>query len=364
MNPIWGYCRQINPPNPTHCQSGMVFGINPSAEKTFDAFLYKAKASTSQNTVSSSYAYQSTSSAGSWETTKTVTVTQTQTETKTITVDESSTTTYSSALATHTITVGGDPKTVGFQYSPPNITAQVGDHVVFKFMQKNHTATQASFGDPCRPLADTSYPRVQGFDSGFNPVAPNATYFPTFEIVVNDTNPIWGYCRQQAANFSHCGVGMVFSINAKEGTDKSFEAFQHLAVTKNGSGFVDPFGNLTPAATPAPWSSYGGGSKNVENLDALGSGSGSDNDSANLKKLLDDYAPAVLGLLGGVMALVIALLVVVVMLLRRTRPELAPLRTVVPTYQQVPLTMPSSKMQDDGSHDYDEPRYTDREPAV
>ena len=110
----------------------MVFAINPSAEKTFDAFLAKAKASTSQNTVSSSYAYQSTT-AGSYETTKTVTVTQT--ETKTITVDESSTTTYSSAISTHTITVGGDPKTVGFRYSPPNITAGIGDHVVFKFMQ-------------------------------------------------------------------------------------------------------------------------------------------------------------------------------------------------------------------------------------
>lgn len=38
-------------------------------------------------------------------------------------------------------------------------SAQPGDQVVFHFEQKNHTATQSSFADPCGKLDG-------GFDSG------------------------------------------------------------------------------------------------------------------------------------------------------------------------------------------------------
>jgi len=38
--PLWFYCKQG-----THCQAGMVFAINPTAEKTFEAFQTAAKAS-------------------------------------------------------------------------------------------------------------------------------------------------------------------------------------------------------------------------------------------------------------------------------------------------------------------------------
>ena len=108
-NPIWGYCRQTNPPNKTHCQSGMVFAVNaPDSGNTFDKFLSMAEASTSQN---NGLPPTSTTQASSW-------------------------TTNAAYAATHTITVGGD---VGFRYTPPNITANVGDKVKFIFMQKNHT---------------------------------------------------------------------------------------------------------------------------------------------------------------------------------------------------------------------------------
>ena len=44
-------------------------------------------------------------------------------------------------------------------YSPESITANVGDMVMFVFMQKNHTATQSSFENPCQR-------ETGGFDSG------------------------------------------------------------------------------------------------------------------------------------------------------------------------------------------------------
>lgn len=34
--PLWFFCAQTNPVN--HCQAGMVFAINPTPDKTFDAF--------------------------------------------------------------------------------------------------------------------------------------------------------------------------------------------------------------------------------------------------------------------------------------------------------------------------------------
>lgn len=49
--PLWFYCAQKNPAN--HCQAGMVFAINPTAEKSFDAFLANAKASGSASGSSS-----------------------------------------------------------------------------------------------------------------------------------------------------------------------------------------------------------------------------------------------------------------------------------------------------------------------
>ncbi|KAJ3518688.1 hypothetical protein NMY22_g13552 [Coprinellus aureogranulatus] len=45
------------------------------------------------------------------------------------------------------------------------------------------------------------------------------------------TKPIWAYCPQG----NHCGQGMVFSVNAVEGGDKSFQAFQDLAKQINGT---------------------------------------------------------------------------------------------------------------------------------
>jgi hypothetical protein len=63
------------------------------------------------------------------------------------------------------------------------------------------------------------------------PVAADATSFPTFTIQVNDTKPIWAFCRQTG----HCGQGMVFAANANESSSKNFEAFLARAKEINGT---------------------------------------------------------------------------------------------------------------------------------
>ncbi|EIN08042.1 hypothetical protein PUNSTDRAFT_53336 [Punctularia strigosozonata HHB-11173 SS5] len=231
-DPTWIFCRQSN-----HCQQGMVFAINPTADKTFDAFQQAAIAS-GNNTASASAS--STSTATSSIITSAATSTPSVvTVTATVTVSSGGdiTTTYGSypGSAAPTSAVSSDHKVVvggsGLFYSPSNITAQPGDTITFEFHQKNHTATQSSFANPCRSLTLTSTTGQIGFDSGFMPVSDNATTFPTFTIQVNDSSPIWVYCKQA----NHCGQGMVFSANAIETGPNNFAAFQAKAKALNGT---------------------------------------------------------------------------------------------------------------------------------
>ncbi|THH10005.1 hypothetical protein EW145_g1624 [Phellinidium pouzarii] len=224
-SPIWVYCRQTG-----HCQQGMVFAVNPGSN--FAAFQAAANAS---GTSTTSAAGSATSTVSDIASISVVTVTATVTASGGDVV----TTTYGSYPGSaeptnagptdHKIEVGG---TNLLTYNPSNITAQPGDTVTFTFNVKNHTATQSNFAEPCRPFADTAAtPGQVGFDSGFMAVSANATTFPTFTVTVNDTKPIWVYCRQTG----HCGQGMVFSVNAIESGPNNFAAFQALAMQQNGT---------------------------------------------------------------------------------------------------------------------------------
>lgn len=196
-NPVWVYCRQAN-----HCQQGMVFAINPGSN--FAAF--QAAATGNSSAVSSGAA----------------------TATATATTTSAAATATATAGQVHNIVVGGPGK---LYYDPSNITAQLGDVIQFEFQQKNHTVTQSSFVTPCRALTSTSTSGQVGFDSGFIPASDSATSFLTWNLTVNDTSPIWAYCRQAG----HCGAGMVFSVNSVESGPSNFAAFQANAKQQNGS---------------------------------------------------------------------------------------------------------------------------------
>lgn len=67
-------------------------------------------------------------------------------------------------------------------YSPESITANVGDMVMFVFMQKNHTATQSTFDNPCKKMDG-------GMDSGFMP-NPEGKAGVTWNMTVETTDPL------------------------------------------------------------------------------------------------------------------------------------------------------------------------------
>ncbi|GAW03788.1 Cupredoxin [Lentinula edodes] len=198
-NPIWIHCEQKG-----HCGAGMVFAVNPpdaSSNHSFAAF---------QAYTSYSGTPEPTYAAG--------------------------------GPVTHNITVGINGQ---LAFGPANISAAIGDIVEFTFLAKNHSVVQSSFPEPCTPLVD-------GFNLGFHPVDANVTG-PSFSITINNTSPIWGYCAQTNP-VSHCGSGMVFSINAVETGPNNFAAFLALAeatlansTVKDTSGATASSGSSSPS---------------------------------------------------------------------------------------------------------------------
>ena len=148
----------------------------------------------------------------------------------------------------------------GLTFSPPSVNASVGDTVEFIYFPKNHTVTQSTFAAPCQAMAN-------GIDSGYRPVAVNATQAPSMTINVNSTDPVWFYCKQatyvsilsspfssfrfllivRVSACSHCQAGMVFAINPS--ANKTFDAFQAAA---RGSGSTSSATGSATGASAAP----------------------------------------------------------------------------------------------------------------
>ncbi|KAH9923922.1 uncharacterized protein BXZ73DRAFT_103657 [Epithele typhae] len=210
--PVWVYCRQTG-----HCQKGMVFAINPG--NNFDTFMNNAlgtaSASSSTSAVATSsvpaISTQAPSSVSVITVTATTTVNgaaQTTTYTTASSSSSSAAASPSGAAVSHVVMVGGNG---ALEFTPRNLSAAVGDRITFQFADKNHTATQSSFADPCAPLGATSASGQVGFDSGFMP-ASAAAVAPVFTVTVNDTAPIWVFCKQTNPK-SHCNAGMVFVLH-------------------------------------------------------------------------------------------------------------------------------------------------------
>jgi len=253
-NPVWVYCRQAD-----HCQQGMVFAINPG--NNFPTFLGNAVGNSTNST-------GGTPPSGAPDVvtvTQTVTVPAGGTYTSTSVANPSaSPSPQSSTSSDHTVVVGG----TDLVFQPPNITAQVGDTITFQFMQKNHTVTQSSFASPCQPIGQNATSGTTGFDSGFMPVAANATTFPTYTIQVNNTTPIWVYCKQA----NHCPSGMVFAVNAVESGPNTYEAF--VAKAKGSTAGGSSSSSLPSSPSSSSSSTGGGNVSNISGIGKVGAGSG------------------------------------------------------------------------------------------
>lgn len=138
------------------------------------------------------------------------------------------------AQTTHNVVVGGS----GLTFTPNQVTAAVGDVVTFEFHPKNHTLTQSTFANPCTAMAG-------GVNSGYMPVAADATTFPVYSFRINEVTPLWFYCAQG----THCQSGMVMAINVNTSSPNTFEAY--LAKATGGASSAAPAVTASGSASPA-----------------------------------------------------------------------------------------------------------------
>lgn len=156
------------------------------------------------------------------------------------------------------IQVSDDSATLAF--NPEAVFADPGDQVIYHFNPKNHSVTQSSFAGPCSP-------KNGGFDSGFLPVGTDVATAdrPSFTVNVNDTQPIWVFCKQASGTpNSHCGAGMVHAINCgADGSTNSFTNFKNAALAIGASlksntqslpssTWTADYGSVTIPAPPTP----------------------------------------------------------------------------------------------------------------
>ncbi|KAH8100210.1 hypothetical protein BXZ70DRAFT_989265 [Cristinia sonorae] len=139
---------------------------------------------------------------------------------------------------TFNVTVGGLTNGTSpiIAFNPTFLSVQPGDEVIFLFSQGNHTVSQSTFEKPCE-LQDG------GFDTGFVPVADTNTRgpFPAVRFVVQDSNPLWIFCRQT----QHCANGMVFALNPPNAT--MFQAFLNKTQDYKSTTINDPPSSVVPA---------------------------------------------------------------------------------------------------------------------
>jgi plastocyanin len=291
--PVWVFCDQAAGTPNSHCGAGMVFAVNCPADNSPNSFSNFKKAAlaigdqlkgnataappasasaTPAPTPTDSYPWSWTTAAGGYSYPAEPSV---STVTVTVTVAESTwTTTYGSYPGSanptpvavngvvHEVVVGNNGT---LTYDPPFVMAQPRDTISFKFVSKNHTVTQSTFGTPCLPMINADGAPV--LNSGFVPVSANTTDFPTWNVTVNTTDPLWFFCEQTG----HCGKGMVFAVNPVQTSPRNFSAFQGLAQLTNGTNATSS--SSSPNSTTSSPAGQGSGAGHVVINVALGLGS-------------------------------------------------------------------------------------------
>jgi hypothetical protein len=137
----------------------------------------------------------------------------------------------------HSVIVGADGE---LKYKDNQVIANIGDIIRFDFNSTNHTVTQSSLLEPCKPLAG-------GFNTGFNQFnnqSKTGLIFRDYKVEVS--TPLWFYCAQGA----HCKKGMVLGVNP--GT--KFPEFLSRAPANATSSTVAPTGTggISITGVPAP----------------------------------------------------------------------------------------------------------------
>ncbi|ETN46859.1 uncharacterized protein HMPREF1541_01048 [Cyphellophora europaea CBS 101466] len=149
------------------------------------------------------------------------------------------------ALNVHLVAVGDNNGSL--KYFPDTVHAMPGDVVQFQFHPKNHTVTESSFDAPCVAKdASLATPQRPGLRSGFVPVTGQEDTTPVYNVLINDTMPIWIFCGQQP----HCRNGMSMVINPPANNpERTIQKYQEAAAALPAPPAA---GGAAPPASPPP----------------------------------------------------------------------------------------------------------------
>ncbi|TKW48162.1 Extracellular serine-rich protein [Colletotrichum tanaceti] len=120
-----------------------------------------------------------------------------------------------------TVLVGSPTREKSLLFYPEVVKANPGDVIQFQFWPMNHTVTQAAgTQSPCQPLQDQ---KPNAVHSGFIPGVTDGSPVGTFDVQVENTDPMYMYCAQGV----HCQAGMVLIVNPK--ADADVQAYKQAA---------------------------------------------------------------------------------------------------------------------------------------
>ncbi|KPI42661.1 uncharacterized protein AB675_2002 [Cyphellophora attinorum] len=137
------------------------------------------------------------------------------------------------------------------KYFPDTVHAPPGSVVQFQFHPKNHTVTESTFDAPCKAKDPSlAKPQRPGLKSGFVPVMPQSENTPVYNVLINDTDPIWIFCGQMP----HCQRGMSMVINPPNNPEKTIQKYQEAAAKLPipSPPAAAPPAAAPPAASPPP----------------------------------------------------------------------------------------------------------------
>ncbi|TVY93481.1 hypothetical protein LAWI1_G001297 [Lachnellula willkommii] len=179
-------------------------------------------------------------------------------------------TTSSSAVPTHTVSVGA----AGFVFTPDTVIANVSDIVgeyfqplqswaslrtlpltspEYRFYPQNHSVARADFKSPCIPYEYSGPGRV-GFWGGFHPLNVVPPQPPFFQVQINDTAPIFFYCSAPGACIDD---GMVGVINPNDTQTLDIQkAYAKNATIAFSPGESFPIESASSRSSSAPTSTF------------------------------------------------------------------------------------------------------------
>ncbi|KAF2010942.1 hypothetical protein BU24DRAFT_320413, partial [Aaosphaeria arxii CBS 175.79] len=142
-----------------------------------------------------------------------------------------------------TVIVGGPQDT----FIPNKVNAAPGDIIQFQFSNGNHTVTQSTATDACKPLAG-------GVHSGHIPFQDGQQTVGTFNMLVPSSDTMFLYC----ATGPHCQNGQVMIVNPAN--DQQILDYTKLAAASGESvdgaeargGIISELPLANAAFTPAP----------------------------------------------------------------------------------------------------------------